>query len=134
MVMHSTQFFRRTQGINAEARLQSRGLMRLFEALAKARSAFRSELRARRDAAELASMDDRMLRDIGISRSEINSLVRRPVAVRTLAGSGTATCGSDWSNSPGPRCWVFRHGEHRHNASKAMAATASNSKNVHESS
>jgi len=80
MVMHSAQFSRRTQGINAEARLQSRWLMRLVAALAKARSAVQSELRARRDAAELASKDDRMLRDIGISRSEIDSLVRRPVA------------------------------------------------------
>ena len=80
MVMHATQFFRRTQGINDEARLQSRWLMRLFAALAKARLAVQSELRARRGAAELASMDDRMLRDIGISRSEIDSLVRWPVA------------------------------------------------------
>ena len=80
MVMHSAQFFRRTRGINAQARRQSRWLMRLFAALAKARSAVHSELRARRDAAELASLDDRMLRDIGISRSEIDSLVRRPVA------------------------------------------------------
>src|SRR5215468_6702180 len=78
MVMHSAQF--RTQGINAEARLQSRWLMCLFAALAKARSAIQSELRARRNAAELASMDDRMLRDIGISRSEIYSLVRGPIA------------------------------------------------------
>src|SRR5215471_2330799 len=105
MVMHSAQFFRRTKGINAEARLHSRWLMRLFSALAKARSALQSELRARRDAAELASMDDRMLRDIGISRSEIDFLVRRPVP--------------------------DRRGEHRHNVSKAMAT---NSKNVHESS
>ena len=80
MMMHSAQFFRRKHGINAEARLQSRWLMRIFETLAKARSAVQSELRARRDAAELASMDDRMLRDIGISRSEIDSLVRWPVA------------------------------------------------------
>src|SRR5215510_3075500 len=80
MVIHSARFFRRTQGIHAEARLQSRWIMRLFAALAKARSAPQSELRARRDAAELASMDDRMLRDIGISRSEIDSLVRRSVA------------------------------------------------------
>ena len=80
MVMHATQFLRRTQGINDEARQQSRWLMRLFAALAKARSAVQSELRAGRGAAELASMDDRMLRDIGISRSEIDSLVRWPVA------------------------------------------------------
>ena|SRR5215475_4501853 len=103
MVMHSTQFFRRTQGINAEARLQSRGLMRLFEALAKARSAFRSELRARRDAAELASMDDRMLRDIGISRSEINSLVRRPAGGARSAHLGWQRHSDlrHWSNPPG---------------------------------
>ena|SRR5215475_3545391 len=80
MAMHSTQFFRRTEGIKTQVRVQSRWLMRLFAALAKARSAVQSELRARRDAAELASMDDRMLRDIGISRSEINSMVRRPDA------------------------------------------------------
>jgi|SRR5215470_9570708 len=103
MVMHSAQFFRRTKGINAEARLQSRWLMRLFAALAKARSAIQSELRAHRDAAELASMDDRMLRDIGISRAEINSLVRRPVAGARGIGSGTVTYGDDGSSSPGPR-------------------------------
>src|SRR5215831_12770088 len=106
MVMHSAQFFRRTQGIHAEARLQSRWIMRLFAALAKARSAVQSELRARRDAAELASMDDRMLRDIGISRSELTlwSGGRLPAhEVHTLAGSDTATYASDWSSAPGRR-------------------------------
>jgi uncharacterized protein YjiS (DUF1127 family) len=88
MVMHSGQFFRRTQGINTQAHLQSRWLKRLFSALAKARSALQSELRARRDAAELESMDDRMLRDIGISRGEINSVVRRPVASARRAHLG----------------------------------------------
>jgi len=94
MVMHSAQFFRRTQGINAQARLQSRWLMRLFAALAKARAAVQSELRARRDAAELASMDDRMLRDIGISRSEINFLVRRRVPDRGDGPSDAASTGT----------------------------------------
>jgi len=88
MAMHSTQFFRRTEGIKTQVRVQSRWLMRLFAALAKARSAVHSELRARRDAAELASLDDRMLRDIGISRSEIDSLVRRPVAGARAAHVG----------------------------------------------
>src|SRR5262245_55241793 len=79
MVMHSAQFLQKTQGINAQARPQSGWLRRLFGALAKARSAVQAELRARRDAAELASMDDRVLRDIGISRNEIDTLVRGPV-------------------------------------------------------
>ena len=34
-----------------------------------------AELHARRDVAELASMEDRMLRDMGISRNEIVALV-----------------------------------------------------------
>ena len=48
-------------------------LMRFLAALSRAISAAQAELRAHRAAAELANLDDRMLRDIGISRSEIPS-------------------------------------------------------------
>jgi len=73
MLLHSSHD---TQGIDARTHPQFRRLMRLLAALARARSAVQAELRARRDVAELASMEDRMLRDVGISRSEINVLVR----------------------------------------------------------
>jgi len=49
-----------------------------------------AELHARRDVAELASMEDRMLRDMGISR---NGFGARPwfaaINPKTLAGGGT---------------------------------------------
>jgi hypothetical protein len=37
-----------------------------------------AELAARRAIAELLTMDDRMLRDLGITRGEIGNLIRRP--------------------------------------------------------
>src|SRR5262249_53789012 len=73
MLLHSS---RGTQGIYARTHPQFRWLMRLLAALARARSAVLAEFRARRDVAELAGMEDRMLRDIGVSRSEINALCR----------------------------------------------------------
>jgi len=45
--------------------------------LSRLGSTLKAELQARRAAAELAAMDDRELRDIGISRSEIDYLVRQ---------------------------------------------------------
>jgi uncharacterized protein YjiS (DUF1127 family) len=68
--------------------------MRLFAALASAGSTVQSELRTRRDAAELKRLDDRMLRDIAVSRSEIHNLVRRPVACR----QGTHLDHRAWGN------------------------------------
>jgi uncharacterized protein YjiS (DUF1127 family) len=39
-----------------------------------------AELAARHAIVELASMDDRMFRDLGITRGEIENLIRRPRA------------------------------------------------------
>lgn len=79
-MMHSPQFFHRAQDSNARAHPRSRWLRQLFAAVARTGSAIQAQLRARRAAAELARLDDRMLRDIGVSRSEIRSLLRRPTA------------------------------------------------------
>jgi uncharacterized protein YjiS (DUF1127 family) len=58
---------------------------RIGEALSRLGSALKAELRARRAAAELATMDDRTLRDIGISRSEIDYVVRQLLEARSSA-------------------------------------------------
>lgn len=61
--------------IVAERRV-SHWLKRAFAALARARSAIRGGLRARRDAAELEKLDDRVLRDIGLCRRVIRGPTR----------------------------------------------------------
>jgi len=79
MEMHSPQSLYAVHGISTRRRTrsQSRGIRALLEALSRLATAFKAELRARRAVAELAEQDDRMLRDIGIGRSEIESAVRR---------------------------------------------------------
>jgi len=49
----------------------------LFATLSRLATSLKAELVARRAAAELTEQDDRMLSDIGIGRSEIESAVRR---------------------------------------------------------
>ena len=85
MEMHSRQSLNEIHGISAPPRRQTRwgSLMRLSIAgvlavLKGIRKAIDAELAARHAIAELASMNDRMLRDLGISRSEIKNLIRRP--------------------------------------------------------
>jgi uncharacterized protein YjiS (DUF1127 family) len=85
MEMHSRQSLNEIHGISAPPRRQPRwgSLMRLSIAgvlavLKGIRKAIEAELAARHAIAELASMNDRMLRDLGISRSEIKNLIRRP--------------------------------------------------------
>jgi uncharacterized protein YjiS (DUF1127 family) len=82
MEMHSRQSLNEIHGISAPRRQPRwRSLMRsiiasvraVLKALAKAIDA---ELAARHAIAELASMDDRMLRDLGITRGEIGNLIR----------------------------------------------------------
>jgi uncharacterized protein YjiS (DUF1127 family) len=86
MEMHSRQSLDEIHGINLERRRRrSRPIARLlvtriFEFLTRVKRAIEAELAARQAITELASMNDHMLRDLGISRCEIENAVRRPRA------------------------------------------------------
>jgi uncharacterized protein YjiS (DUF1127 family) len=84
MEMHSRQSLNEIHGISAPPRRQARwgSLMRLgiasvLAVLKGIRKAIDTELAARQAIVELTSMDDRMLRDLGITRGEIQNLIRR---------------------------------------------------------
>jgi uncharacterized protein YjiS (DUF1127 family) len=82
MEMHSPQSLYQIHGISIERRRRrSRRTARLLLAriaafLVKVKRAIKTELAIRRAMAELADMDDHMLRDLGINRSEIKSRLR----------------------------------------------------------
>jgi uncharacterized protein YjiS (DUF1127 family) len=65
------------------------GLAQFVTFLRAAVVAIRTELAARRAMAQLASMNDHQLRDIGISRCEIESAVRRLPNVVAKRGAGS---------------------------------------------
>lgn len=77
MEMHTPQSLYEIHGISVRARPRSRWIARVLATVLKLGPALQATLRARRAAAALASMDDHMLQDIGISRGEIESVVRR---------------------------------------------------------
>jgi uncharacterized protein YjiS (DUF1127 family) len=84
MEMHSQRSLYEIHGISAPPRRRSRrswilrrALARLLAALKAMKAAIIAELAARHAIAELASMNDHMLRDLGITRGEIESTVRR---------------------------------------------------------
>jgi uncharacterized protein YjiS (DUF1127 family) len=52
--------------------------MRIVKLLAHLKRAIEIELAARRAIDELSEMNDHMLRDLGITRTEIENVVRRP--------------------------------------------------------
>src|SRR5215813_3797392 len=90
MEMHSRQSLHEIHGLSNErrrprSRLTARLLMRGIGAfLVKMKQAIEAELAIRRATTERADMDDRMLRDLGLRRSEIEGRLRRPLAyVRT---------------------------------------------------
>lgn len=76
--MHTQQSLYEVHGISAPERNRSFSPWKIwgFAIFSKLKLALKAELQARRAAAELTQMDDHMLRDMGISRSEIESVVR----------------------------------------------------------
>jgi len=84
MEMHSQPSLYDIHGISAPPRRQSRrgriarrAIIRLLAVLKRMKAAIEAELAARHAIEELARMNDHMLRDLGITRSEIESTVRR---------------------------------------------------------
>jgi len=83
MEMHSKASLYEIHGIVVRRRGRSRPIVRRLVARILAfvtivKRAIEAELAARQAMADLAEMDDRMLRDLGVSRSEIENRVRRP--------------------------------------------------------
>jgi uncharacterized protein YjiS (DUF1127 family) len=85
MEMHSRQSVHEIHGISVLPRRRPRwrslarfATARILVVLNGIMKAIETELAARHAIIELASMDDRMLRDLGITRYEIKSLIRRP--------------------------------------------------------
>ncbi|MGV7219172.1 DUF1127 domain-containing protein [Bradyrhizobium sp. UFLA05-112] len=85
MEMQSRQSLCEIHGIRTQPRRPSRwgtiaryAITRLRALLKGVRAAIEAELAAHHDIGEIARMSDYMLRDIGITRSEIEDRVRRP--------------------------------------------------------
>jgi uncharacterized protein YjiS (DUF1127 family) len=84
MQMHTAQSLYEIHGLSTpRQRRRSRLIARLLVArivgfLARVKRVVENELAARQAIDELASMNDHMLCDLGISRDEIESAVRRP--------------------------------------------------------
>jgi len=78
MEMHSRQSLSEVHDISVLSRRQSRRRpIAVLAFLKRMKTAIEAELAARQAIAELASMSDYMLRDLGINRSEIEDAVRR---------------------------------------------------------
>ena len=85
MEMHSRQSLYEIHGISALPRRQPRwrslarrSISRILAVVKGIAKAIEAELAARHAIVELTSMDDHMLRDIGMTRCEIENLIRRP--------------------------------------------------------
>jgi uncharacterized protein YjiS (DUF1127 family) len=104
MEMHSQRSLNEVHGINAplrrwsrRGRIARRAITRLLAVLKSMKAAIEAELAARRAIDELAGMNDHMLRDLGITRSEIESTVRRSRA--NVGTDGRTLLSNDTSQS-----------------------------------
>ena len=84
MEMHPQRSFHAARGISAPVRRRSqpgriarRAINRFLAILKAVKTAIEAEWAARHAIEELAGMNDHMLRDLGITRGEIESTVRR---------------------------------------------------------
>jgi len=80
MEMHSRQSLSEVHDISVLSRrrpIAGTAIARVLAFLKRMKTAIEAELAARQAIAELASMSDYMLRDLGINRSEIEDAVRR---------------------------------------------------------
>ena len=79
MEMHSRSSRYEIHGISAreDAQFRPQWGKGSFALLRRVISVVKGELEARRAARELSELDDRMLRDIGISRCDIQRIVRQ---------------------------------------------------------
>src|ERR1700752_2459078 len=87
MEMHSRQSLHQIHGISVLPRRWLRrgaiargAIAKLLAVLKGMKAAIKAELAARRAIEELAGMNDHMLRDLGVTRGEIENPVRRPRA------------------------------------------------------
>ena len=105
MEMHSRQSLYEIHGIRTERRRRrSRLIARLLIArtvafLTGVKRAIEAELKIRRAMTELAKMDDHMLRDLGIHRSEIENQLR---AQQAGVGTNNASAFSNTTASSHP--------------------------------
>ena len=93
MEMHSRQSLYEIHGMSIErrrprSRLLGRLIARIVAFMTKVKRTIEAELKIRRAMAELAKMDDHMLRDLGIHRGEIEDRLR---AQRADAGTNNAS-------------------------------------------
>jgi uncharacterized protein YjiS (DUF1127 family) len=84
MEMHWRSSLYETHGISArdDARFRPQWGKGSFALLRRVISVLSGELEARRAASELSDLDDRMLLDIGISRSDIQRMIRQSCYTR----------------------------------------------------
>jgi len=104
MEMHSRHSLYEIHGISIErrrprSRLAARLIARTVAFMQKVKRTIEAELKIRRAMAELAKMDDHMLRDLGIHRGEIEDRLR---AQRADAGTNNASVFSNTTANSHP--------------------------------